>query len=734
VLRFNGAHESAIERVVFSPSGDLAASIDATWHILIWSLKDGRLLRSFVTIGGIRAAHFSPDGSKLGVVTHTGAAIYEVSTAERLIRVDGSERVTQLKEGTIALSPKLDLIATAREDDGKITLQSADGPVLHVFDTADKGALIDSWSGDGSTLSVTTTNLSRLLLFDTASFTSKQSLHRQRDLRLSPDGKRGLLFGVATGQLLDLEATKPVTLAGFRAETGTFRPDGARAMLARFVDRGGDYVSIEYEFLATKPWRKIGSTSTWTDIGSPFSLDCAWGDDGNPIIRDGVKLISFDPGTKKGKTIGTLPLPAQLSPTCKHAAIFQGQDLRIIQTSTGQDVLRSVGGPRGAVRDLAFSSDGARLAAARLTPKGDVISLWDLADSIPPKLVSPADSALRFGLDDTIIGGEARGTIRILDLTTGLERGSFQPKDFSFGPRGHVHLEDLPSSRPKRSLYSHGRSVALPSSIDAISGWSADGKHVVVPMDPDFGIYDTVTGALEARCPIGPLSGLFEAISLSPDGKRIAASEMVPTSGTSDTYLWDVATCKSKKIAPGTFLPAFSADGNVIILSSRSVNTVALLDGHDGSVIGRFALSPSVVNWTSFATRDLAAMLTAENARNTAPIDVALARIPMDRAVSVALRSDGALLAIAELPKNLSDPVTSGDIQLCRANEGKCIRLVDGAQGGYNAIAVAEDGSFDGPDAALATIQVERASGTTPALEDAFRRPGLLRDFVKAAK
>jgi WD40 repeat protein len=725
-MRFEGAHSDPITRVVFSPNGKLVASIDAGWHVLVWSLDPPRFLSSIVATGDVRAAQFDADGGRLGLVTHTGAALYESRTGTVVARYQGSERTATQRGVFLSFAPDLKRLASALEADGIVTVEpisSAKDAARDVdralrIDTHSRDARVLSWSSDGRTLAVQAH--SNLLVYDPATGTLRATLPEPGVL--SNDGR--LVAWSQAGQVHIYDVANRREQIAFRGADPEFNASGDLLVVRSFEGKAaGQNSCVVYRVGA---WTPLLTQRTRLHAGA-----CAWADDRRiaTIGEGAVAVTGVDGRTVVAPWYGEEP--AEVFVGAGLFATVKDADLRVVDIATGAEILRSRPGVSYGFGDIAFSPDGSRLAALSRAGGETSIAVWTLGDALSTPNVG-SNGSLFFGLDGGLFGeltraprGHPNSTTIEVNETTG--RALKRYDGASLGPR---RGELVSLFYATRVLEAFGARYELPSppAYNSLAGFSPDGEHVVVGYDKELVILSARTGAVERRMPLTQTKELW-SLSLSRDAKTVSGARYGD-----GTWVWDLERGTSRAFTAELGDSAFSADGLFLLVPTESNRTLRLFDVATGGELPVATLPRTLLNFDDFARRDVAAYMTIARSRHHEQLSALLPGIEYNHTAAFALRSDGALYAVGwgEFDK--------GDlhaIRLCRTRDHQCIRLVEGDRGAPSPIVIDEEGRFDGDDEALATVWIDRRFGATTqstnATVDPLRKPGLLREFVLSA-
>ena len=239
--------------------------------------------------------------------------------------------------------------------------------------------------------------------------------------------------------------------------------------------------------------------------------------------------------------------------------------------------------------DIAYSSDGARLAVA------SSIGIW-LYDTQTHQAVAlftghmSGIGRIAFSPDERTLAGGGGGEIRLWDAVTGQHRHTLTGNSVAFSPDGRiiasgggrqdntVRLWDAVTGEHKRTLTGHRdvvTSVAFsPDGRTLASAASAD-------WDQTIHLWDIVTGETKHILTAG--AGEVGSVAFSPDGRTLASGYEDGT-----VHLWDAVTGEHKQILDGrTFLyidiVVFSPDGRTLA-SAGWGQTIHLWDAITGEL------------------------------------------------------------------------------------------------------------------------------------------------------
>jgi WD40 repeat protein len=146
-------HTDQINRIAFSPNGELIASASDDETVRIWK-RNGELFRTLQHDDNVRQATFSPDGTIIASASKDKTLrIWRVADGTLLDTLNHASSVR-----TVRFSPDGKLIVTGDED-GKVRLWKSDGQLLKTF-AAHRSSLNDIvFSRDGQTFATASHDL-----------------------------------------------------------------------------------------------------------------------------------------------------------------------------------------------------------------------------------------------------------------------------------------------------------------------------------------------------------------------------------------------------------------------------------------------------------------------------------------------------------------------------------------------------------------------------------------------
>jgi WD40 repeat protein len=557
--------------IAYSPDGRTLATGHVDGRVILWDATDG--IENQVLKGHNREVYevpFSPDGRYLASTGFEGVAIlWDLESGQARFSFPSAYRW-----GTnLAFSPDGALLAIAELEE----------------DVLVENAVLNLWDTESGALRFTIQEPSLMIAF-------------------SPDGAYAVTAGPDNSPILwdmvtslELGTAQPVaTLRGHTAAVpgGVFSPDGA---LVATTSQDG----------TAKVWDPATGEEHFTLAGhKQVVLYPAFSPDGRYLLTsggDGARI--WDVSLPGNEEVMALPGPEvsgdvslALSPDGSYLALGGvGGKIHLHDAGDGQ-LLAVLVGHTGGVRNIAFSSDGSRLATAG---RDSLVKVWDVVASLSS---GDGQELLTLkGHEEAVSGGAhtgvgsvafspygarlatagADGTVRLWDAATGglLLTVDLHPNGalgVAFSPDGQylAAASELPDAIVKVWRFAGNELVelytlsAFPSRVVSVK-FSPDGAHLVTSgHSAHLAIWDALTGE-----PLGDFSGhvgTVGRIAFSPDGRTLVSSSLDAT-----IRLWDVAS-RTNRLTLSTELPpndvSFSPDGAYLYASDRSggVNVYAL--------------------------------------------------------------------------------------------------------------------------------------------------------------
>lgn len=566
----------------FSPDGRLLASGSAGYSICLWDAATGRRLRCWETVGGglPHALAFSADGKALVARVGADAKLYDVATGKEIplrwpgqrfqwedqlaLSPDGNTRALLRRHKIYLRDARTDRdLYTLTEPDGReflSLLYARDGKTLIAGGVGEKyrlyfyevatGKLLRK-SGDREAVSdanylalspdgkIVATGGNPIRLWETATARHLRALPGGgKDFAFSPDGKTLAVWESKTVRFYEvLTGRERGRLQGFVSDkiTFAFAPHGRTA-----------YLDDDFGVI-----RRV-SLVTGKEIPAPDGhlgpiLRAALSADGKRVASlgaDGTVRVWDTAGGKQVRCVRVAPGGLDLVARHHSCALALSPDGGLVAASLGQGGVRvwdvAKGSERlglltdGFVRALAFSPDGARLAAT-----GDKTWVW---------LIRHAEQPTRF----PDLGGS--GVVFSPDGKT------------LIGPGGRQ--SDADTGRPLavfKGFPARARSAA-PFAV------AADGKTLVVGNSgKGVRVFDLATGAERARLVVPN----HTTMALSPDGRVLATADRATI------VLWDTGNGDPLLRLAGhegqVSSLAFTPDGKTLV-SAGSDTTLLMWD------------------------------------------------------------------------------------------------------------------------------------------------------------
>jgi WD40 repeat protein len=525
------AHHGWVASLAFSPDGTRivsGGSEDST--IRLWTLAGEAAAEPFKAHGVVTSVAFSPDGTRIVSGSGPGGTI-ELWTLDgkAAAEFDGHGG----RDDTVAFSPDGKRIVSLGRDgtvqqwtlDGK----SAAGPFkAHVGEVSavafsPDGTRIVSGSSDG-TIRVWTLDGEAL----GEPFKADDS--KVKSVAISRDGTHIVSLGddgtVRQWTLDGKAAAEPFKAPG-RINTVAFSPDGTR------IVSGGDDGTVR---LWTPAGRAVAEPFKG-HIGGVWSLGIS--PDGMRIVSGGgegtIRLWTFN-----GKAL-TEPFPAEPDKGDEVTSIaFSPDGTRIVSgslagtirlwTLAGKAATEPFKGHAGALKRVAFSPDGTRLAV--FGGWDGTIRVWTLdggAAAEPFKAADGEVESVAFSPDGTrIVSGGNDGTVRLWALDGKPVAEPFKGHDLAvksvaFSPDG-TRIVSGGADGAVRLWTLDGKALAEPFEghrrISTVA-FSPDGKRIISVGD-DGAVRQWTLDGKPAAEPFKGQDGAVSTVVFSSDGKRIA--------------------------------------------------------------------------------------------------------------------------------------------------------------------------------------------------------------------
>lgn len=408
------------------------------------------------------------------------------------------------------------------------------------------------------------------------------------DLAFSPDGRQ-LAAADLDGRVTtwDLSADPPArqTVQAVRGVANglAFDPTGDRLAVigknSAAVWQPGDNLA------AAQPTEWLAGTATLSLGWSPDGALLAVGDDRGAVAllnggRAPIRTLTGPPGPVKALAFS--PDGRWLAAAIETDSADLGQSVVLVWPLEGEDAPARFTHDSGTVTSLAFVGNGAALAVGS---DDNSIRVWDLASGLPedPPLRGSRQNVTDMAYSpelQTLASGDGQGRVFLWRfdtpnrLATPLLGHTDQVYTVDFSPDGAL----LASGGKDRSVrlwnVSSGESQALGSHDGSVRevAFSPDGALLASASEDEIKLWQLGPQPALATTLSGPGAQSLGDIQFSPDGRLLAASDTTDGS----IYLWELAgegQATARRLATdlaGPLSLAFAPDGDILYAANSA--------------------------------------------------------------------------------------------------------------------------------------------------------------------
>ncbi|MDE0315422.1 MAG: T9SS type A sorting domain-containing protein [Candidatus Poribacteria bacterium] len=598
-------HPDKVERVAFSPDGNILASVGWEGTIFLWDVSTGTHIRTLS--GRVESISFSPDGNILAGGSGGETRLWDVSTGTHIRTITGQSQVE-----SVSFSPDGKTLAT-RDTDGMIFLWDVStGTHIRTLSGHTRWVYSLSFSPDGKTLaSAGGSRDNTIRLWEVSTGKNIRTITEDvGSVSFSPDGnilasasRREIrLWEVSTGKNIRTIAWNYVKSLSFSPDGNTLA-GGSGGEIRLFDVSTGTHIKTISGHTAWGKFSPDGNTLASVSGNEIHLFDVSTSTHIRTLSghTERVYSISFSPD---GNTLASGGGSYKKSNSCLHCVSWEGS-IRLWEVSTGKNIKTIAWNYVGS---LSFSPDGNTLAGG----SGNEIHLFDVSTGTHIKTLFGGHAcniqSLSFSPDGkTLASGNSKRTIFLFDVSTGthiktltghtshVERVSFSPDGNTLASRGWdvndgIRLWDVSTWTHIRTLTGHtGRVRSISFSPDGNTLVSGSGFF-----DGTIRLWDVSTGE-NIKTLTGHTNGVH-SVSFSPDGNTLASGG----GGYDGTIrLWDVSTGENIKTLTGhtenyirvlfspdgTTLASESRDGTLLLWELNPTRTALLEDVNNDGVV-----------------------------------------------------------------------------------------------------------------------------------------------------
>jgi WD40 repeat protein len=484
--------------------------------VTLWDAVTGREVRSLMQHNpAARCVAFSPDGKTLatgggspdGSPATSAIELWEVATGKLLATLRGHtggiNSLAYSRNGLLA-SGSGDRTVRLWDPNSGQQLALLLGHTSYVTSVA--------FSPDGRLVASGSTDTT-VKLWDAGSRREVQTLrgHTQQvsHVAFRPDGQRLVSADEQNDvKIWDIGASAEKTLRCGGAEAAAFSPDSKHLAVATpfdlfLYDPATDRVRVLFGGVVKRELLFNGA-------GAGMSL--GFSRDGKSLaVGERVGVRRWDVTT--GKEAPPLPRGGPRTIFSPDGRLFFSSD-KVLDTSTGQEVLSLRGSAGGFVEGVSFSADSQRLA----TIDGRTLKVWDLRDGREIRTLRSPD-----------LSRPNRQNAWSVLVTPGV---ALSPDGRRLAASGdHVKVWDVTTGQELHSLRGH-------------TGWirtlafSPDGRRLASgSLDGSVKLWDLATG--QEAFGFHAQARQIWSVAFSPDGWRLAAVSNPPNGLDSEVQVWD---------------------------------------------------------------------------------------------------------------------------------------------------------------------------------------------------